>query len=111
MVDALNDIGLVDPRICAVFTGSLLSGTVWAMESKLKARAALHGGSRMMDWCVSYAKATPRGAGILIQKASEGDAKIDPLAALFNAAFLLARNPVAMTPKVSPYLERGVRVI
>jgi phage terminase large subunit-like protein len=53
----------------------------------------VHGGQRLMAWCVGNAKVEPRGNAILITKQASGTAKIDPLMAMFDAVSLMALNP------------------
>lgn len=54
-----------------------------------------HAGQALMSWCVGNAKTEMRGNAMYVTKAVSGRGKIDPLMALFDAAFLMARNPQA----------------
>jgi len=47
---------------------------------------------------IGNAKAQRVGSMVVIEKVHAGDAKIDPLIAILNAAELMGRNPVAFTP-------------
>lgn len=95
LVDALAEAGLTEPQVVAVSQGWSLSSAVWSMERRLRHKTMAHGGSAMMNWCVSNAKAEQRGKNVYIHKSSAGKAKIDPLIAGFNATKLLEGNPEA----------------
>ena len=62
-------------------------------ERKLAEKKMIHGGTRLMSWCVGNARVEPRGNAALITKQASGNAKIDPLMATFNAVSLMALNP------------------
>jgi phage terminase large subunit-like protein len=79
------------------------------MERKLEAGTAAHGGTALMNFCVSNAKVEQRGNAVTITKASAGKGKIDPLVACFVATKLMERNPEARG--MSVYAARGIRVI
>lgn len=79
------------------------------LQRKLEAGTAAHGGSRLMDWCVSNAKAELRGNSVAITKQVAGKAKIDPLIAGFVATKLLERNPEAAGHSV--YETRGLTFV
>lgn len=63
------------------------------LQRKLEDGTAAHGGTRLMAWCVSNAKAELRGNAVLITKAAAGKAKIDPFIASLVATKLMERNP------------------
>jgi phage terminase large subunit-like protein len=73
--------------------GWKLMNAIKTVERKLAGGEMVHGGSRLMAWCVGNAKVEPKGNAIVITKQAAGTAKIDPLMALFNAAALMALNP------------------
>jgi phage terminase large subunit-like protein len=73
--------------------GWKLMNAIKTVERKLAGGEFVHGGTRLMAWCVGNAKVEPRGNAILITKQASGFAKIDPLMALFDAAALMALNP------------------
>lgn len=74
-----------------------------------KSQNLKHPGQALMAYCVGNAKTEMRGNAMYVTKAVSGRGKIDPLMALFDAAFLMARNPEA---KGSVYTEsRGLIVI
>lgn len=56
----------------------------------------MHCGQRLMKWCLGNAKVEPTKNAFLITKQVSGVAKIDPLMALFDAAYLMGRNPEAV---------------
>lgn len=93
VIDALQQAGVPSEKVIAVPQDWKMVGAIKTTERKLAEGAFIHGGSRMMAWCVGNAKVEPKGNAIAITKQAAGTAKIDPLMALFNAASLMARNP------------------
>lgn len=98
ILDELNKLGLEGPLLCGIRQGGGLRGPIYNMEFKLKAKAIRHGGRRMMNWVIGNAKAQRVGSMVVIEKVHAGDAKIDPLIAILNAAELMGRNPVCILP-------------
>lgn len=93
ILDALLDCDIPQDKIVAVGQGWRLNGAIKTTERKLAERVIVHGGTRLMAWCVSNARVEPKGNAILITKAASGTGKIDPLMASFNAVELMARAP------------------
>jgi phage terminase large subunit-like protein len=97
--------------IASVRQGVGLTGVIKTVEFKLVDGMLRHGGSRLMAWCVSNAKAELRGSNLYIAKERAGVAKIDPLIAMLNAVQMLELGPVASGARESVYEKRGVRII
>lgn len=95
--------------LASISQGYRLGGTIKTVERKLAEGSFIHGNRTMMAWCVGNAKIEQRANSILITKQASGTAKIDPLMALFDAAQLMALNPVAAGRSV--YESRGIRFI
>jgi len=99
IVEALTGKGpnqkalLGEDRIVGIPQGWRMVGAIKTTERKLAEGGVIHGSSRLMAWCVSNAKAEPRGNAVIITKQAAGTAKIDPLLATFNAVTLMSANP------------------
>jgi phage terminase large subunit-like protein len=103
LVDALSDAGITDEQMKAVGQGWKLTGAIKGSERRLKSRAMVHGGQRLLAWCVSNAKIEQGRNSVIMTKMSLGVAKIDPLIAAMNAVMLMGLNPVAAAPATSPW--------
>ena len=97
IIDALVDVGIEQDAIVGISPGWKMAGAIKTVERKLAEGAMHHGGAALMAWCTGNCKVEPRGNAITITKQAAGFAKIDPVAALFNAAALLS---IAPTPSV-----------
>jgi phage terminase large subunit-like protein len=86
---------VADKRIIGVPQGWRLQSAVKTVERRLAERSFAHGGRPLMAWSVGNARVELRGNAVTITKQASGTAKIDPLMALFDAAFLMALNPEA----------------
>lgn len=95
IVAAIHAIGVAPEQFAAIVQGFKLNGAIKGAERMVKDRQLRHGGQALMTWCVGNAKTELRGSALLITKQVSGSAKIDPLAALFDAFELMSRNPVA----------------
>lgn len=94
LVDALNGIGIsAENGLIGVNQGYGLMNAIKTAERKLVSRQMVHCGSGAAAWCVSNLKIEPTATAIRATKQNAGDAKIDVAMAMFNAVFLMARNP------------------
>jgi phage terminase large subunit-like protein len=64
-----------------------------------------------MAWCVGNAKVEQRANSILITQQASGTAKIDPLAATFNATDLMSLDPPLPGGGPSVYETRNILVV
>jgi phage terminase large subunit-like protein len=88
-IDTSSDAGV----IIGIPQGWKLMNAIKTVERKLAGGEFVHGGTRLMAWCVGNAKVEPKGNAIVITKQASGFAKIDPLMATFDAAALMSMNP------------------
>ena len=95
MKQALVDSGVPEDILFGISQGWKLVGSITLAERKLAEKLMVHGGSRMMNWCVGNARVEPRGNAALITKQASGNAKIDPLMATFSAVEMMSQNPAA----------------
>lgn len=86
-------------QIVAISQGWRLNGAIKTTERKLAGNEIIHGGQRLMNWCVGNARTVTQGNAVGITKAVSGSAKIDPLMSTFNAVSLMSLNPEATKPK------------
>lgn len=96
IVDELTteDRGITMEQIVSISQGWRLNGAIKTTERKVAGGEFVHGGTRLMAWCVGNAKTVAVGNAIAINKQVSGSAKIDPLMATFDATTLIALNPV-----------------
>jgi phage terminase large subunit-like protein len=97
IVDALAKIDVTEEKklLVGVRQGISLMGAIKTVERKLVDGSFKHGGQALMTWCAGNARVVPTPTGMRIARDDSGQGKIDPLMALFNAAALLALNPIA----------------
>ncbi len=119
-MDAACIGGLIDAMLEADFTlvsdgGQMaavpqtvahLTSAINSIDWKLRDKQMLHCAQPLMAWCMGNVKAVLAGNGISITKATAGRAKIDPVAAMLNAAKLMEKGPVVAV--ASPYERRGL---
>ncbi|EZP57248.1 terminase large subunit [Sphingomonas sp. RIT328] len=109
IIDELADKGFTQEQLAPIGQGYKLSSAVKGSARKLAARTMRHEGKALMQWCVGNAKMEPRGTSAVAIVKTSASAKIDPLAAMFNAVMLMSYNPEAAGGFV--YEERGMLVI
>jgi phage terminase large subunit-like protein len=97
IVDALAKIGVTQEAklLAGVRQGISLMGAIKTVERKLVDGSFKHGGQALMTWCAGNARIVPTPTGMRIARDDSGYGKIDPLMATFNAAALMALNPMA----------------
>ena len=93
VLEELEERGIQQDRIAGISQGWKMAGAIKDTERKLAENSMHHGGASLMAWCVSNCRVEQRGNAITITKAAAGFAKIDPVAALFNAVALMSRAP------------------
>ena len=96
IVDELTteERGITMEQIVSISQGWRLNGAIKTTERKVAGGEFIHGGTRLMAWCVGNARTVAVGNAIAINKQVSGSAKIDPLMATFDATTLIALNPV-----------------
>lgn len=87
------EYGMDDKRILAVPQGWKLNASIKTTERAVAGKTLVHCCQAIMAWAVGNAKTSMQGSAVTITKQNSGNAKIDPLIALFNAAALMALNP------------------
>jgi len=95
IVDALAEIGVTveNKLLGGIRQGIALMGAIKTVERKLADGSFWHAGSRMMAWCVGNLKIVPTPTAMRLARDESGAGKIDPAAAMFDAAELMAANP------------------
>ncbi|MDQ0996889.1 phage terminase large subunit-like protein [Phyllobacterium ifriqiyense] len=97
LVDALDAIGVTQEaeNLIGALQGYQMMNAIKTTERKLANGTFRHSGSSLMSWCVSNLKIEPTATAIRATKQNAGDAKIDPVMALFDAVTVMSRNPEA----------------
>lgn len=95
MIEALADIGVTqdDKNLYASGQGYQMMNAIKTAERMLASGRMVHDGSAMMAWCVGNLKIEPTATAIRATKQGAGDAKIDPVMAMFNAVAAMIRLP------------------
>ena len=112
MVDALATIGVTadEKNLIGAPQGWGLMNAIKATERKLASGTFYHAQSGLMDWCVGNLKIEPTATGIRATKQTAGDAKIDPVMALFDAVVVMSTNPEPIRTR-SVYEDRGLVLV
>lgn len=79
--------------------GYAMMNAIKTAERKLANGTLKHAHSTLMEWCVGNIKIEPTATAIRATKQNAGDAKIDPVMALFDAVTVMALNPQVTTQK------------
>lgn len=97
LVDALADEDITEDadQIIGVPQGIRLMNAIKTSERKLANGTWKHAKSGLMDWVVQNVRIEPTATAIRATKQNAGDAKIDPWAALMDAATVMIKNPAA----------------
>ncbi len=87
LVDALAalDVSSADGNLIGVGQGYRLMNAIKTAERRLATGTLWHGGSSLMSFAASNLKIEPTATAIRATKQNAGDAKIDPIMAMFNA--------------------------
>jgi phage terminase large subunit-like protein len=101
MVDALAEIDITQENkdcnfVLGVKQGYALMNAIKTTERKLANGTLLHAAQPIMDWCAGHVKIEQLPTAIRFTKQNAGDAKVDPVAALFDAAQVMSTNPEAV---------------
>jgi phage terminase large subunit-like protein len=99
LLDAILQGGVRADQVNGISQGWRLSGAIMTTERALADGTLVHGGFKLMNYCVGNAKIEMRGSAKLITKQGSGVGKIDPLMAAFDAVSLMSLNPQAVAPK------------
>jgi phage terminase large subunit-like protein len=89
----------------------MLARAIKTLERALATGSFIHGSQPIMSWCVGNAKIEQRANSVLITKQASGTAKIDVLAATFNAVDLMSLNPPPPGGGPSIYESRDILVV
>ncbi len=113
IVDALADpdVGVTTENglLIGIPQGYGMMNAIKTGERRLSNGMLRHSGGAMMSWCVANLKIEPTATAIRATKQTAGDAKIDPVMALFDAIAVMTKNPVAAGASV--YETRGLRMV
>ena len=100
-VDLLDQIEVTQENklLVGVNQGIRLMRAIKTAERRLASGTMRHHGARMMNWCVANLKIEATATALRATKANAGDAKIDPIMAVFDAVDIMITNP---NPQLAP---------
>ncbi|RVT80211.1 terminase large subunit [Agrobacterium sp. CNPSo 2736] len=107
MIEALAEIQVTQEagNLVGAPQGYAMMNAIKTAERKLANGTLRHAPSALMDWCVSNLKIEPTATAIRATKQNAGDAKIDPVMALFDAVTVMSRNPEAPGAGMDDYFR------
>lgn len=110
-VDAMDaiDVTQENKMLIGVGQGYRMMNAIKTAERRLANGTLKHCGSGLMAWCVGNLKIEPTATAIRATKQNAGDAKIDPVMALFDAIDIMSTNPEAVGRSV--YETRDLLVL
>jgi phage terminase large subunit-like protein len=107
LIEALAEIEVTQEagNLIGAPQGYAMMNAIKTAERKLANGTLRHAPSALMDWCVSNLKIEPTATAIRATKQNAGDAKIDPVMALFDAVTVMSRNPEAPGAGMDDYFK------
>lgn len=95
LVDELDKIGVneTSEQVVGIGQGWRLMRSIKTTERKLENGSLVHAPSLLMNWCVGNIKIEATRTSIVATKQNAGDAKVDPVFALWDAADVMIKNP------------------
>jgi len=107
MIEALAEIEVTQEagNLVGAPQGYAMMNAIKTAERKLANGTLRHAPSALMDWCVGNLKIEPTATAIRATKQNAGDAKIDPVMALFDAVTVMIRNPEAPGAGMDDYFK------
>ena len=112
IIEAFAEIGVTQENdlLVGVPQGYGMMNAIKTAERKLANGTLVHAASGLMDWAVGNLKIEPTATAIRATKQNAGDAKIDPVMALFDAVVPMMLNPEPARTE-SVYARRGLRML
>lgn len=110
LVELLAEIDVTEDSdlLFGVPQGFGMMNAIKTTERRLAKGLLRHCGGGLMTWAVTNLKIEPTATAIRATKQTAGDAKIDPVMSLFDAATVMVKNPEAQGRSI--YRERGILV-